>query len=144
VVEHSYRPVLGFRFIVVDGNQPLKGSGGEEPAQAFCIDQATDRAIRGLYRRLNAGKTATSAQPLSAYTLGYILRTANNWRRPIGTFHLTIEGGRVTFNERLRGEVRVTSLCTDMPLARTGAQRFEATVRDYTPKHDLRVLYIAE
>jgi hypothetical protein len=144
VVEHTYRPVLGFRFIVVDGNQPLKGSGGEEPARAFCIDQATDAAIRDLYRRLNAGKTAADAQPLSSYTLGYILRTANNWRGPIGTFHFTLEGGPVVFDERPRGAVRVTSLCTDLPLARTGAQRFEATVRDYSPKQDLRVLYIAE
>jgi len=117
---------------------------GEEPTRAFCIDQATDGAIRDLYRRLNAGKTAADAQPLSGYTLGYILHTANNWRGPIGTFHLTLEGGRVVFDERPRGEVRVTSLCTDLPLVRTGAQRFEATVREYAPQQDLRVLYIAE
>lgn len=136
--------MLGFRFIVVDGKQPLKGSGGEEPAHAFCIDQATDGTIRALYRRLNAAKTTADAQPLSGYTLGYILRTANNWRGPIGTFHLTLEDGRIMFDERPHGEVRVTSLCTNLPLARTGPQRFEATVHDYAPQKDLRVLYIAE
>ena len=41
-------------------------------------------------------------------------------------------------------EVRITTLCTDLPLRRTGPQRFEATMRDYVPKEDLRILYIAE
>ena len=48
------------------------------------------------------------------------------------------------FDKRPRGEVRATSLCTDLPISRTGPQRFEATVRDYVPKEDLRILYIAE
>ena len=144
VVEHSYRPVLGFRFIVVDGSQPLKGSGGDDPMRAFCIDAPTDRAIRDLYRRQNAGKSPADAQPLNGYTLGYILKTARNWRGPIGTFHLTLQGGPLVFDDRPRGEVRVTSLCTDLPLARTGPERFEATARDYVPNQDLRILYIAE
>jgi len=120
------------------------GSGGQDPVRAFCIDAATDRAIRELNRQLNAEKAAADVQPLQGYTLGYILKTARNWRGPIGTFHLTLQGGPVVFDERPRGEVRVTSLCTDLPLSRTGPQRFEATVRDYVPKEDLRILYIAE
>jgi hypothetical protein len=144
VVEHTYRPVLGFRFILVDGSQPLKGSGGEDPARAFCIDPATDGTIRNLYRPLNAGKSAADAQPLSGYTLGYILRTANNWRGPIGTFYLALEGGRVVFDDRPRGETRKTSLCTDLSLTRTGPQRFKATALDYATRQDLRVLYVAE
>ncbi len=38
----------------------------------------------------------------------------------------------------------MTTLCTGLPLRRTGPQRFEATVQDYVPKEDLRILYIAE
>src|SRR5262245_42828864 len=69
VVEHTYRPVLGFRFIVVDGSKPLTSSGGDDPVRAFCIDAPTDKAIRELYRRQNAGKSPADAQPLSGYTL---------------------------------------------------------------------------
>jgi hypothetical protein len=144
VVEHSYRPVLGFRFVVVDGSQPIKSSGGDDPVRAFCIDAATDKAIRDLFLRSNAGKPPADVQPLMGYTLGYIVKTARNWRGPIGTFHLTLDGGAIVFDERPRGEVRVTSLCTDLPLARTGPQRFEATARDYVPNQDLRILYIAQ
>jgi hypothetical protein len=144
VVEHTYRPILGFHFIVVENGRPLTGSGGQDPARAFCIDAATDPVIRELSRQQNAGKTAADIQPLQGYTLGYILKTVRNWRGPIGTFHLTLQGGPVVFDERPRGEVRVTSLCTDLPIFRTGPQRFEATVRDYVPKEDLRVLYIAD
>jgi hypothetical protein len=38
----------------------------------------------------------------------------------------------------------VISLCTDLPLARTGPQRFEATVSDYVPKEDLRILFVSD
>jgi len=143
VVEHIYHPVIGFRFIVANADRPLTGSGGEDPARAFCINAQTDRAIRDLHRRQTAEKSRADDTPLSSYTLGYILRTAGNWRGPIGTFHLTVDGGPVVFDGTPRGEVRLMSSCTDLLLNRTGAQRWEATARDYAPKDDLRVLYIA-
>src|SRR5262249_14463898 len=83
VVDHRHQPVLVFRFIVADVSQPTKGSGGDDPARAFCIDAATEGTIRDLYRQRNAGKSAADVQPLSGYTLGYILKTARNWRGPI-------------------------------------------------------------
>ena len=146
VIEHSYRPVIGSRFIVIEGNGRIEGSGGEDPVRAFCIDAAGDRAIRAADKRLREAKrpAGTEAPPLMGYTLGYILQTARNWRGPIGTFHLTLQGGPIVADGEMRGEVGVTSLCTDLPLGRTGPQRFEATVTDYVPKQDLRVLYIAE
>jgi hypothetical protein len=144
VIEHSYRPVLGFRFIEAQGTRPLVASGGEETAHVFCIDADTDRVIREEFRRLNAGKSAAEVQPLKAYTLGYILLTARNWRGPIGTFHITLQGGPVTFDGSPRGEAKTISLCADLTLSRTGPQRLEATVRDYRPSRDLRVLYVAD
>lgn len=146
VIEHSYRPVIGSRFIVIEGNSKLAGSGGEDPVRAFCIDAATDQAIRAADKRLKEAKrpAGTEASLLMGYTLGYILQTARNWRGPIGTFHLTLQGGPIVAEGETRGEVRITTLCTDLPLRRTGPQRFEATVRDYVPKEDLRVLYVSE
>ena len=36
------------------------------------------------------------------------------------------------------------SLCTDLPLRATAPTRFEATVRDYVPAQDLRMLIITD
>jgi len=145
VIEHSYRPVIGSRFIVVEGNGQIVGSGGEDPARAFCIDATTAQAIRAAAKRSKEAKDDSgAAAPLSGYTLGYILQTARNWRGPIGTFHLVLQGGAVMVDGERVGEARIMSLCTDLPLQRTGPQRFESTVRDYVPMENLRILYIVE
>ena len=146
VVEHSYRPVIGSRFIVIEDGK-IGGSGGEDPVRAFCIGAATDQSIRAADRRLKEARRPAGADAplLMGYTLGYILQTASNWRGgAIGTFHLTLQGGPIAAEGRTVGDVRVTTLCTGLPLRRTGPQRFEATVRDYVPKEDLRILFIAE
>jgi hypothetical protein len=147
VVEHSYRPVIGSRFIVIEDNGKIGGSAGEDPVRAFCIDAATAQSIRAAEHRLKETRRPAGADAplLTGYTLGYILQTARNWRGGvIGTFHLTLEGGSIIVEGNTMGKVSVTSLCTGLPLRRTGPQRFEATVRDYAPKEDLRILYIAE
>jgi hypothetical protein len=170
VIEHSYRPILGgFRY---DRKQPERDMTIDaEPglwsgflawcpdcdmATAYCIDRATDRAMRAVYQRqslqleqdashLRAGESIHSMAGL-AVTLGYILQTAKNWRGPIGTFHLTLQGGHATggYRDDDWGEARVFSLCTDLPLHETAPLRFEATAHDYVPTRDLRVLIVTE
>ena len=141
VVEHSYRPIVGSRLIVIDDKGRLTGSGGGDTVRDFCIDAPTDQAIRALEKRVSG---AAGGGTLVGHTLGYILQTARNWSGPIGTFHLTVQGGPIRAEGAGKAPVRITSLCTDLPLRRTGPQRFEATVSDYVPKDDLRILYIAE
>lgn len=142
VIEHSYRPVIGARFIVPKDAGPIEASGRGDPMRDFCIDGPTDKAIRALAAQKLRSRPDDGL--LSGYTLAYILQTARNWRGPIGTFHLTLTGGPITGGAGGRGESRVMSLCTDLPLVRTGPQRFEATVRDYVPKEDLRILFVSE
>lgn len=150
VVEHDYRPVIGWRFISAgDGAEPITASGGGDPVRDFCIDAATDKAIRAMRVAQDARLRTRpgDATHLTGYTLGYILKTARNWQGPIGTFHLVVEGGAVpeaSGRAGGAGETGVMSLCTDLPLKRTGPRRFEATVRDYVPNDDLRVLFIRE
>ena len=141
VVEHTYRPIVGSRFVMRDDKGHLTGSGGGDTVRDFCIDAPTDQAIRALEKRV---RDKSDVRMLIGRTLGYVLQTARNWSGPIGTFHLTIEGGPMQADGAGKAEVRITSLCTDLPLKRTGPQRFEATVSDYVPKDDLRILYIAE
>ena len=135
VVEHSYSPVLGSQLTeLIDGTsgEPvLRGSADRDLAGAFCIDGATARAIRAVHPGHADG---------GAYSLAYILRTARNWHGPIGTFHLTVQGGPISL--RTGETVAVVSLCTDLALRQTGTMRFEATQRDYVPAQDLRVLFV--
>jgi hypothetical protein len=132
VIEHSYRPMLGFNYVEqVDGH--WHGTGAGELERAFCIDPATDRALRRL---------ATPNHPPMGYEVAYVLSTAATWDGPIGTFHLTIEGGQVPAGMFAGGNVALISLCTDLKLRETGNLRFEAMAQDYRPPGDLRALFV--
>jgi hypothetical protein len=151
VIEHRYRPVLGVLLLgsVTAGDvdhidaehRHWTASGSADVAKEYCIEGATERALRAAYSRASKGHADGF---VVAYTLGYVLSTGANWAGPIGTFHLTLDGGRVTVPNAPGGEVVVLSLCTDLPLRATGRLRFEATVRDYVPKQDLRVLLVTK
>jgi hypothetical protein len=144
VIEHSYEPIIGGRFIVPKDGGVIEASGGGDPKKDFCIDAPTERAIRQLLLQAQKHRASPDASVLTGSTLAYILQTARNWRGPIGTFHLTLSGG--SFEREMLGkrQAPIVSLCTDLPLQMTGPARFEATVRDYVPKADLRVLFISE
>lgn len=145
VVEHSYRPILGFREILVEPGGRITGSGGEEPAQAFCLSSAAQQELRALGEGTLQARRKTSGDDnpvLIAYTLGYVLRTAQNWRGPIGTFHLTVQGERAGIGGFGEGEVGLIALCSDLPLHEAAPRRLEAHASSYVPQHDLRVLYI--
>ncbi len=134
VIEHSYHPMLGFNYVEqIEGH--WNGTGAGNLAQAFCIDPATGRAL---------GRLATPNHPAVGYEVAYTLSTAATWDGPIGTFHLTIEGGQVpTGGVFTGGNVALITLCTGLKLRQTGKLRFEATERDYRPSADLRVLFVA-
>jgi hypothetical protein len=136
VLEHSYRPIIGGHVFEVVSGQSLN----QFEIATYCIDAGTARAIQALATRLRQ----TRRDLTTAYTLGYILQTARNWRGPIGTFHFTLQGGHVSTDHLGNGEVRVMSLCTDLPLRQTAPMRYEATVHDYVPAQDLLVLILAE
>ena len=117
----------------------------EDLTRAYCIDAPTDRALRALYKQKLHAREASGTHndayfnahvsPISCSTLALA--------RPIGTFHLVLQGGRVTHATDAhsdRGNTRLMSLCTDLSLRATGPTQFEATVRDYVPAQDLRML----
>lgn len=127
VVEHSYEPIVGRNLIYVDKGQ-LLGSGEQNMKSAFCVDQRTEKALITLARKQKDGG------PLFGSTLGYILKTGANWKGgQIGTFHLTLQGNEMT---------DITTLCTDLPLAKTGKNRFEAEIKNYVPRENLRILFV--
>lgn len=147
VIEHSYQPILGFRFVVPEANGKISGSGDGDTQRDFCITGATEQAVRTLSQRLAAERAKRGVQDsfLKGYTLGYILLTARNWRGPIGIFHLTVQGGP----GGLAGDTdfkktELVTFCSDLALRRTGPLKFEASAQDYVPKHDLRILFVTE
>ena len=148
VIEHSYRPILGFRFIVPEANGRVTGSGDGDPQRDFCISGATDQALRAMSQRVAAERRQRSGiedSYLQGFTLGYILLTARNWRGPIGSFHLTVEGGPAGLDGATDlKKAELVTFCTDLPVRQTGPLRFEASATDYVPKLDLRVLFVTE
>jgi hypothetical protein len=150
VVEHSYRPIPGFRLILIEQGDKIVGSAGDDPVQAFCLSNAAQQELRALSERTRQARRKATGEDnptLTALTLGYILKTAQNWRGPIGTFHLTVESEPANvdmFGSGSIGNVALASLCSDLPLQQTSPRRFEVTAKDYVPKNDLRVLYVTE
>lgn len=151
IVEHRYRPVIGSMLVASVGPDHAKvdaengtwiGSGSADFGKDFCIAGESEAAFRALYRKLVATEAHKDGY-LGGMTLGYILRTARNWAGPIGTFHLTIKSGDPAGGERDR-TVGAISACTDFPLKETGERQWEATVTNYVPTRDLRILMLPD
>jgi hypothetical protein len=92
---------------------------------AACIDAGFEAAAR---RRMAAAPYGT----LSAVILTYVLTTANNWRGPIGRFHLTVDKGSTA---------ALVSLCRD-GIRKTGPTTFEWEARDFVPDRELVLLFV--
>lgn len=90
----------------------------------YCIDDGTSRAI--------AKRLAATDGYGTAYSLAYVLRTANSWAGPIKDFRLTLDKG---------AKENVISLCID-GIEKTGATTFEVRKSDYTPDRDLDILIV--
>lgn len=149
VVEHSYRPILGFGYV---GFDPQGGSLFAGPdanaATVFCIDAASQQTLRSLGERARATRLAKGepeSSYLLGYTLGYVLQTAKNWRGPIGTFHLTVKGDPIPASHWTTGGPTVAMyFCSPVPLARTTSLLMQGEVRDFVPTSDLRILLVLE
>ena len=119
VIEHRYNPVPTHTFF---GEFDLQAGHLRDEA---CIDAAF---AAGVTRRL-AGQDHGM---LGATILTYVLVTANNWRGPIGRFHLTVDKGSAD---------ALVSLCRD-GIRKTGPTTFEWEARNYTPDRDLTLLFV--
>lgn len=129
VVEHSYQPVMGQSFF--SDIELSSQDSGSYYAKTYCFDEPTRSALR---ERLAARKRASPDNPLlNAFTTDFILTTANNWKGPIGHFHLTLD--------KLKAD-NVLSLCWAGELKKTAETTFEWTRENFAPKHDVRLLVV--
>lgn len=95
----------------------------QEMAAPYCVDEGTSKAMAKLLGGENYG---------TAYLIDYVLRTANSWAGPIGTFRLTLDKGDPT---------NIISLCAE-GVRKTGPTTFVVEKTDYTPTDDLRILLV--
>jgi Domain of unknown function (DUF4424) len=95
----------------------------------YCIDEGTSRAIMKLLPQAEGTEQVFG----QAWNIAYVLRTANTWAGPIGSFRLTIDKG---------AQNRVVSLCAE-GLERAGPTRFVMEKRDFVPQGDLEILVVA-
>jgi hypothetical protein len=132
VLDEHYQPVTGEFFF--GGMSFVKGTDDDARSQteAYCIDAATRAVLaRAIASRLNAAPQ--SGGYFNGHETDYILKTGNNWKGPIGHFHLVLD--------KLAPD-NVLSLCWDGALVRTGPTTFESTREHFAPQSDIRLLVV--
>lgn len=128
-VRHEYRnsPPGGIFY----WEHPIGPDGDylREIAARYCVDDGTSAAMARALRRDDDG---TESSYGLAYFLAYVLRTANSWAGPIGSFRLTLD----------KGDARnVISLCAE-GVRKTGPTTFVIEKSDYRPARDLEILIV--
>lgn len=95
----------------------------------YCIDDGTSKAIAKAIKHPTDEEFGDFGV---AYNIAYVLRTANSWAGPIGTFTLTLDKG---------DPKNVISLCAE-GVTKTGPTTFVIEKKDYTPTKDLEILIV--
>ena len=127
-ISHGYdnRPTLGF----YSWQHSWRDNPENTNTQRFCIDDGTSRAMERALAMLDQnGEPGNFGY--AAYT-NYVLRTANSWSGPIGTFRLTLDKGH---------SENIITLCID-GIKKTGPTTFEVTKTNFIPDRDLEILVV--
>jgi hypothetical protein len=131
VLEHSYQPVTG-QFFFGKYDLDKTTDDGRQFMKTYCLDEAAQATLG----RMIAAKLKTDPQGggyLNAFETDYVLKTGNNWKGPIGHFHLTLD--------KLRPD-NVLTLCWDGTLRKTGLTTFEDRRENFAPPGDIRMLVL--
>jgi len=129
VVRHVYEPVAGLSQFHEAELEDEISSTPDARVAAFCIDPATQAAIR---KKMRSIEPLPGQGTLIATEVGYVLSTGANWAGPIRRFRLTIDKGAPD---------AIVSLCFD-GVKRTGPTTFVFERTDFTPQGDLRLLIL--
>ena len=127
-VDHTYQPVTGQTFFTTYALEKEEYAGY---VKDYCIDSGTRATITAGFAAMKAA-SATDGM-YNQYTTEFVIKTANNWKGPIGRFHLTLDKLKPT---------NILSLCWAGDLSKTGATRFESTLTNFAPKADIRMLVL--
>lgn len=97
---------------------------------AYCVDEGTSKAIAKSLAQ-NGGSEQDSYGV--SYNIEYVLRTANSWAGPIGTFRLTLDKG---------DPKNILSLCAE-GVKKVGPTSFVIEKTDFSPSEDLSIMVVA-
>jgi hypothetical protein len=130
-IEHSYQPVTGTAFFT---KYEMAAKGKDDYwKQRFCMDPPTlSRIHRMLAEATARPKSEGMDGMLQISTTEYVLSTGNNWKGPIGRFHMTLD--------KLKPE-NTLSVCWD-GLKKTGPNTFEFARTNYAPDRDVRMVVL--
>ena len=81
-----------------------------------------------------AGADPANTAGLQERRIAYVLKTGANWAGPIKNFRLVVDKGRVD---------RLVSFCFDN-VKKISPTAFEASLENFTPSHDLKILLIGK
>lgn len=120
VIEHHYRPALGGGSLSVND---LQANAPER--RRYCMDSTTVTPL--------ISENPENGSIMGVGYLSYILTTANNWKGPIGRFHLVIDKPNVN---------DLVSLCwPDSELRKTSPTRFETEITNFRPTRELEIVF---
>ncbi|MDD2463928.1 MAG: DUF4424 family protein [Desulfobulbus sp.] len=130
LIEHSYDPAPPGGIFTWPAQEKELAPYQQELIRDYCIDPATRQ---GIVKRLYPPGRGEMAGTGMAVFVDYVLTTANTWKGPIGTFHLSIDKGKTS---------NILSLCID-GIRKTGPTRFEVVRENFIPQNDLRLLIVS-
>ena len=134
VLEHSYQPVTGSTFYTsYDLKDDPKNADSRHWNTNYCIDPGTLKTLAARIGPKDA--KGDDGSMMEAQTTDYILTSGNNWKGPIGHFHLTLDKEK---------PANLLSLCWDGTLKKTGATTFEFAQDNYAPPRDIRLLVLSD
>ena len=128
-VDHTYQPVTGQTFFTTFALSDATERAGYE--KDYCLDASTKASIRAGFVALRTPDGGEGY--FNQYTTDFVIVTANNWKGPIGRFHLTIDKAKPG---------NILSMCWTGDLKKTGATTFESTLTNFAPKRDIQFLVL--
>lgn len=136
-VRHEYEPGIGFQLVdkqtVNTAETKLAPrnvnatDGGYPPDNQFAYERK-DACINPDLNKMLA-KSANEQGYIGMQWVDYILITANNWKRPIKSFELIVEG------------TPLLSFCWNGKVERVGQNGFKAIATNFIPKTNLHVAF---
>jgi hypothetical protein len=129
-LDEHYHPVTGQSLFGADELKPQNEDGGHW-LKTYCIDPGTQKTVAAMLAHNHS--TPQNGNYLTAFTTDYVLVTGNNWKGPIGHFHLVLD--------KLKPG-NTLSLCWDGGLRKTGPTTFESTRDNFAPKSDIKLLVL--
>jgi len=128
-VDHTYQPVTGQTFFTTYALSDKAEYAGY--LKDYCIDAGTRATIDAGFAAMK--KASGNDGMYNQYTTEFVIKTANNWKGPIGRFHLTLDKVKPS---------NILSLCWAGNLAKTGPTRFESTLTNFAPRADIKLLVL--